>query len=257
MGESIKKRVEWLDVAKGITILLMVAGHIYDNEIFRTLIYAFHMPFFMIVSGMLISDSKVQKLSWIEMIISKFKSLMIPYICTEICVIPLYCIKYGHGLKDLRWIITDSLLLYSTKGAATWFLLNLFLAEILYFGLLKTIKNRYAIWTVCIAGLVLSFLNIARNHLIIIWLRSLNFMFFLMVGNQFLKKIKTWNLRLLFLIIPFVGVALNNGVVECVNSNYHNEIFYLISAVMGTIIVFSISQLISKYEHNLKRFFVF
>lgn len=48
------KRENTLDIAKGIVIILMVIGHCYStqNEILY-MIYAFHMPFFFIVSGLL------------------------------------------------------------------------------------------------------------------------------------------------------------------------------------------------------------
>ena len=58
-----KTRSEELDISKGIAIFLVVWGHIiqysfagkeefYENIIFR-LIYGFHMPLFMIISGYL------------------------------------------------------------------------------------------------------------------------------------------------------------------------------------------------------------
>lgn len=48
-----KKRIEWLDIAKGICILLVVLGHeLTWNEKLRYLIYAFHIPMFFILSGM-------------------------------------------------------------------------------------------------------------------------------------------------------------------------------------------------------------
>lgn len=46
-----KKRIEWIDIAKGITILLVVIGHGAINGALRGIIFSFHMPLFFILSS--------------------------------------------------------------------------------------------------------------------------------------------------------------------------------------------------------------
>lgn len=49
------KRLDYLDIAKGIAIFLVVMGHAvlaFDTPYWRLAIYAFHMPLFFLVSGM-------------------------------------------------------------------------------------------------------------------------------------------------------------------------------------------------------------
>lgn len=48
--ERRKERVEWVDMAKGIAMLLVIVGHT-DFSIVRHFIYGFHMPLFFILSG--------------------------------------------------------------------------------------------------------------------------------------------------------------------------------------------------------------
>ncbi|MCH3910240.1 MAG: acyltransferase family protein [Limosilactobacillus oris] len=45
------KRLEWVDIAKGIAILLMIIGHEVKNPHIYALIFSFHMPLFFILSG--------------------------------------------------------------------------------------------------------------------------------------------------------------------------------------------------------------
>lgn len=45
-------RIDWIDVAKGITILLVIFGHGNINPWFRGAIFSFHMPLFFILSIM-------------------------------------------------------------------------------------------------------------------------------------------------------------------------------------------------------------
>lgn len=42
-----KKRLEYIDISKGILIILMVIGHIWQGGFVFNLIYAFHMPAFL------------------------------------------------------------------------------------------------------------------------------------------------------------------------------------------------------------------
>lgn len=77
-----------IDIIKGIAILLMVYGHaiqystlassdiLFNDKIFK-LIYTFHMPLFMIISGFLCYQS-FRKYSEVELVLSRAKSLLIP-----------------------------------------------------------------------------------------------------------------------------------------------------------------------------------
>lgn len=50
------KRLEYIDIVKGIGIFLMVLGHSYSEDNASLIIkwlYSFHMPLFFIVSGVL------------------------------------------------------------------------------------------------------------------------------------------------------------------------------------------------------------
>lgn len=46
-----KNRIRWVDLAKGIAILLVIIGHTVDNKVIIGVIYSFHMPLFFILSG--------------------------------------------------------------------------------------------------------------------------------------------------------------------------------------------------------------
>ena len=49
-----KNRLDYIDRAKGILIILVVIGHIWQSgPVFNT-IYVFHMPAFFVISGLLL-----------------------------------------------------------------------------------------------------------------------------------------------------------------------------------------------------------
>ena len=47
----VSKRVEWVDMAKGTCILLMLYAHMPIDSNIRQIIFSFHMPAFMLLSG--------------------------------------------------------------------------------------------------------------------------------------------------------------------------------------------------------------
>ena len=60
-------RNESIDTLKGILIILVIVGHVLlgtlDENVFRYVIYSFHMPVFFFISGYLINWQKIQKLT--------------------------------------------------------------------------------------------------------------------------------------------------------------------------------------------------
>lgn len=83
-----KKRQHWLDVVKGIAIILVVMGHVgstyggdsasHSFNVFHKLIYSFHMPLFMFVSGYLFTSS--MKKNYRATALSKLATYGIPYV---------------------------------------------------------------------------------------------------------------------------------------------------------------------------------
>ncbi len=70
-----KKRIEWLDIAKGIAIVLVVLGHtlVYETPIVQA-IYSFHMPLFFLAAGYTFRPKETR-----SVIKASAKQLLIPY----------------------------------------------------------------------------------------------------------------------------------------------------------------------------------
>lgn len=45
------KRIDYLDIAKGIGILSVIIGHTFDVQYLSNFLYSFHMPLFFVLSG--------------------------------------------------------------------------------------------------------------------------------------------------------------------------------------------------------------
>jgi fucose 4-O-acetylase-like acetyltransferase len=76
-------RLAWIDVAKGITILLVVVGHTAPfGSTMRNYVFSFHMPLFFILSGYTAKSAKSAK-EYVQHIIKNFCKLILPCVCVE------------------------------------------------------------------------------------------------------------------------------------------------------------------------------
>lgn len=53
--DSLTDRIEWLDTAKGIAMLCIIAGHM-DISIVNRTAYTFHVPIFLKLVGIFLGD---------------------------------------------------------------------------------------------------------------------------------------------------------------------------------------------------------
>lgn len=76
IGEDIiLRRLSWLDILKGIGIILVVIGHIYLNPTVRDWLYSFHMPLFFLAAGLLYKEKPI-----VTDIKRRIKTIVIPLI---------------------------------------------------------------------------------------------------------------------------------------------------------------------------------
>ena len=94
------KRLVWADTLKGILIVLVVLGHSIQasmmkldenflNDYLWNLIYSFHMPAFIAISGFLIFRKNValgNGFNWLQFIWRRFRQLMIPFLLWSIAL---------------------------------------------------------------------------------------------------------------------------------------------------------------------------
>lgn len=92
---SMSSRVLWLDIAKGITIILMVIGHTSIPMSLSNFIWSFHMPLFFIASGWM---TDWQKYSVGNFVIKKTPSILLPFAIYSIVVLIVKYLALGGGI---------------------------------------------------------------------------------------------------------------------------------------------------------------
>ena len=87
-----RQKITWLQILQGWSMLLVVIGHVTLTGIFENpqtpvsatierVIYSFHMPLFMFISGFLFYFTKISRdLAYKEVVFDKLKRLGIPYL---------------------------------------------------------------------------------------------------------------------------------------------------------------------------------
>lgn len=125
----IKKRIKYLDIAKGIGIILVVWAH--AKGPYERYIYQFHMPLFFIISGFLHNDRNTVK----QFIKSKTKSIYLPFVIWNLAIIVLKTWRNPSLIKKNLILAIQVLLALNKDGqflGATWFLGSLFIVSIAY-----------------------------------------------------------------------------------------------------------------------------
>ena len=115
-------RIKAYDIAKGIGILLMVIGHITGMVPIHKFIYQFHMPLFLLLSGMLFNEHKWKSTQLF--VVSRIKTILIPYAFFSIIIVWFLIALCGYN--DIITILKTGI------PHSVWFIIVLFHVEIIF-----------------------------------------------------------------------------------------------------------------------------
>lgn len=144
------KRIAYLDVAKGIGILLVVLAHNYVRVAIPGLgkfIFSFHMPFFFLLSGMLFKPEYPLRVLFKR----RFETLIRPYFAAILLLYSVYFFYTDIRLMTLLRRVVRSLYASGNyiEWAQLWFLPHLFLLNmfagmlfLLLYGRIKSLWLR-------------------------------------------------------------------------------------------------------------------
>ena len=207
MDEQNKKRLIWIDNAKGFAIILVVLGHVISNldssgfltsNVYLSVkhwIYEFHMPLFFFLSGLLINKYLGCPA---EILTNFFKrkliSLIIPYISFSILYLIMKFVFSGTGAVINKVSIYDSLHLYKNPIGEYWFLYALILFNIIFVAI-AYMRKKYAAVVIFLIALSFFFVDtLGFNDFEWVGLkRSIPFALFFFLGTILFKYIHFCN----------------------------------------------------------------
>jgi len=260
------KKIGFIDVAKGIGIILVVLGHMRsttDITVVKTIILTFHMPLFFFIAGYTFNLEKYIDKP-IEFFKNKFKRMIVPYILFSFFLIiflsstkneltiydKMFSVLYGVGTKFWTWDMIP-----------LWFLLALFCANVFFYILLKytRVSTEIQILALALSSLVGYELSrrfskgyccpwsfelalIALVFMYAGWKCKTHALIERMQKHKPIIKIIVF----LMLAIIWIFVIVTNGRVDMNARRFSNLLEFYVGGISGSLIVIWISIMLSK-----------
>ena len=272
-----------ITLLRTIAILLVVIGHITfvftGSWVFKMpenpsiviilckLIYTFHMPVFISISGYLFYYTIIEKNSNIllkEYIIKKLKRLIIPF-CTVLIlwVIPIKILAGYY--KVLGYDSLNEIILFIIKEldfGHLWYLPVLFILDILMFIFYKKIehmlytnnilKNTF----VCILALMSIFYYLSDRIFIYIIGKILKLAFFYYIGYLIRRKESTWeniykyNLFFIMLSIDLISIVFKGYISSKIifTKFFTDFLVFALNFVVGLVSLYILYSIAHRFE---------
>lgn len=254
-----KKRITWIDVLKGLGMILVMFAHASLPSEIRKYIYTFHLPLFFCITGFLFSTKKYDNVT--QFLKAKFKSLLIPYFIFSLFNYVFYLVfsRFANtvaenklkpflgifiGIRGTEWTMCNGTL---------WFVLTLFVCEVLlYFIIRLTKNNNRKIIAVLILFAIVGCLYNKYIGIKLVWNIDVALIAITFVGMGYvIKKLDILNKidKIIYFII-FMGLNLIfgslNTEVNMFYSTYGNYLYFYLAAITGTIGIVIICKKIKK-----------
>ncbi|WYP26232.1 acyltransferase family protein [Alkalihalobacillus sp. FSL W8-0930] len=246
------QRVKWIDVAKGIGIILVVLSHAPVNDTLKSFLFAFHMPLFFYLSGIVFKPSSLPIGAFVW---KKARGLLLPYfIFSFITYVFWFYVTRNFPFTsgdDVDPIVPFSGIFISTPvdyqltyNPAIWFLTCLFVVELLYYFTHRICRNEKWIPFFLIVFGVLGYASsvfISANQLPWSILVSLTAVVFYGIGalTKQVWEEPTWRKTIVSLVVLFlityVAQHFNSERVDMRGNLYGESWFFYLGALSGSI----------------------
>lgn len=259
-----------IDILKGIGILFVILGHIQQNipKWLLIYIYSFHMPLFYYISGYLYKKD-YEKMSVKEYTIKRAKELLYPYLTLNFLNLVWYIIKEHSISGILKYILS---FLYSNYifdinyVGAIWFLMSLFIVEMVYFFIKKNCNlNKTCFWIcVCfIFGICIQKLINVIGVRLPFWIDISFFgLFFYNLGyvikekcNVSLNLLGKFLLLFICVALSILGIILNykycnfgnfSGRIDMLYLHFGNYLWFILASISGIFTWHIISKILNR-----------
>lgn len=243
------ERIEWVDISKGIGIILVLIGHISQNMNINKPIYAFHMPLFFIISGFLFYRKDKKTIN--------YKRILIPYFIFSILTFAYWAIVERHIRQQENSIIWQAINIFYGAGGPSnyvfnvplWFIPCYLVTEVVfkYISMIKKEKNLCIILIICsiIGWIIPQFIDFRLllgidTMFTSIFFYGLGYFFsskYLIIKTKIKKNRYTYYIIISILSIIFAITYNLNIEVDMNNLTFGNYFLYYISAISGSFVI--------------------
>lgn len=270
MMENVKKRIEWIDIAKGIGMICVLIGHS-ESSILGNFVYLFHMPLFFFLAGYVYNDS--QSNTPMKFFIKRIKSIYLPFIIYSTVFLICHNVFYRLNIYDsnITYIYTNGEFVKKIVkiifGGVTepmlftfWFFTSLFTICILfnilsYFFSISKFTGKEYVRLICILliyaiGFGTIYFNMYFPAHINTSMIGLLIYYAGFLSKKFQDVIK-YNLQIAVTSLCILIISSFYGHIDMVKNIYTNPMFFIINSLCGIYLVIYCSKQLSKSKHNL------
>lgn len=260
-----KERILWIDVAKGIAIVLMIIGHtVQFGTPIRNFIFSFHMPLFFMLSGYTIKIPIVEECKWCDVLNKDIVRLLFPYLSVSfLSCIYEYCIKDNISFSEtvLNWgerVFWGCGVNYLSHPAVgmLWFLIVLFWGKQIYRLIVCVLKRDFYVnLLIVFFPLVACGLRLLPQSLDI----ALVALFYIHLGRLLKMHIITVHNNMTFICFfsgMYWAVCLYNNIyIEMAKRSYPFLFVSIFEAFAGSLCIIYLSHVIIDKNNSLCSFF--
>ena len=264
-----KARIEIIDIAKAITIFLVIMGHTtgnLDTPLFRRVLYSFHMPLFFLLAGLSIKPRIIHgSKAWLLFLVKNIQALAFPYF--------IWGLIFGSfSFPNILKLMYGSWSVIASAGTLTslWYLPCLFMARI-YVQIVISIFNSssknmtiYALFTVIFfaVGFLIPFRETGYFWCCDVAFVAAGFILLGIVVRKQLIILSQSRLSHLFALLVVCVFMFYLGTIRRGDSlelslmcagKYGSIFWFLYNSIFGSMIVAIISMIISQLSREFYR----
>jgi acyltransferase len=266
-------RVDWIDAAKGLGIILVVVGHTASPaSLLNRIIFSFHMPLFFVVSGYLFNfdryDGHLRRL-----LQSRFKSLLYPYFASGLVFFIIWLIfqcpnpftdtpasavgdifhntvlTYLYGIGQVN-VYTP--LSFIVPVGPAWFIVTLFVTQIFFYIFLKVANAMRPMVSLLLLVIPTAFGIYISRYIFPPWsidlaATSVIFMFcgYSVRRGHYLERLKLW-----WVIVPLAIwiVCLQFSELSMNNRDYQRWPLAILGAVAASLVILVFTKRVLRYD---------
>lgn len=247
-GET-SKRLTYIDIAKGIGIVLVVLGHCIPDATSPTgisvpayrwlhdVIYSFHMPLFFFLAGFMVSRQKMLARAQkpLDLVRKRISRLLVPYIFVGLCYAPFKMLLSRFANKPYDISTLWQMVIGINPDGELWFLYALFVITV--------IAALFA-FRISLLGLMAAAALLIWNP----WGIITNFLFFFLLGIYMRREYKDFVLHLTAVHILMTAFFFLLGLYGLLGMGWHA--CFLLTATSGTVLVLWLSLMLSRHPSH-------
>lgn len=237
-----KKRLEFVDIAKGIGIMIVCFGHSGAEDVVISWIGGFIVPLFFVLSGYMYRDKGIPIG---RDLLVKARKLLKPYLFFSALLLVIYkCFEWNDfvGVFYSRYCLfprdaAENIFFMRATNSPMWFLTAMFAAYPLFYLIIR--NEKYTAW------ILLAYLGITwgmtRLPILLPWSIDIAFMMavFMYIGVLFRKAdglLKKPSYVYMLVLVAFVVLCKVNGEPNpSVRELGRTFLLYIVTGVLGTV----------------------